>query len=189
MQNIAVLDRPAHVHASHGQQHAPPGLRSWESGHEREAIPAGGTYRGDMPAAKAVPADDIRRVRFSEFVRRVLAAAKGRGMTVKQIEEATSVSKSTFYRWRDGSMLPKTNELRRFCEGLGAPISEAYAALGWSEQPAKRPSRPEPLIEDPDLRRLLHKLTSPNTPPAEKLLIRRTIRALAAAPEEKHPEE
>jgi hypothetical protein len=76
-------------------------------------------------------------------------------------------------------MLPKMDELRRFCEGLGAPISEAYAALDWSEQPAKRATRPEPLIDDPDLRLLLRKLTSPNTSAAEKLWIRRQIRSMA----------
>lgn len=132
-----------------------------------------------MSPAKPVPADDVRRVRFSEFVRRVLAAAKTRGLTIKQIEEATGVGKSTFYRWRDGQMLAKPDELRRFCDGLGASISEAYAALGWSEQPAKRQTRPEPIIDDPDLRLLLRKLTSPNTPAAEKLWIRRQIRSMA----------
>lgn len=122
------------------------------------------------------PSDDLRKVRFGQFVLRILSNAKDRGLTMKQIEDATGIGKSTIYRWRDGTVLPKMPELRRFCEGLGAPINEAYAALGWSEDPERR--QPEPLLEDPDVRALMRKLTDPQTPAATKLLIRRTIRAL-----------
>lgn len=141
-----------------------------------------------MPRAARDPGQDLRLVRFGAFVREELEKAAVRGMTIKQIEEATGVSKSTFYRWRDAGVVPAVEQVRSFCSALGASVVDAYAALGWSEATAPRPKRDQ-LIDDPDLRRLLHKLNSPKTPAAEKLLIRRTIRALAAAPEEQHPEE
>jgi transcriptional regulator with XRE-family HTH domain len=135
------------------------------------------------PARQPAPGDDLRKVRFSRFMERVLGAAKERGMTIKGIEAATKVSKSTFYRWRDGEFIPKVDELRRFCAGLGVDISEAYAALGWSEAEAGRPSVPEPIITDPDLRVVMKTLNDPNVSPADKLRIRRMLRALAAESE------
>lgn len=141
-----------------------------------------------MPRASRDPGQDLRLIRFASFVREALELAAARGMTVKQIEEATGVSKSTFYRWRDAGVVPAVEQVRSFCSALNVSVADAYAALGWSEQTAPPPKRDQ-LIDDPDLRRLLNKLKSPKTPPAEKLLIRRTIRALAATPEEEHPEE
>jgi len=123
------------------------------------------------------PSDDLSKARFGRFITRVLATARERGMTIKAIEEAGGVGKSTLYRWRDGEFLPKVAELRRFCEGMGIPFAEAYAALGWSEEP--QAYQPPPLIEDPDVRALMRKLSDPNTPAAEKTWIRRQIRALA----------
>lgn len=143
-----------------------------------------------MPRPARDPAQSLRLARFGAWVRGVLEAA-GRKLTVKEIEERAKTGKSTFYRWRDGESVPDADQLRNFCDGLaeyGASLAEANALLGRSEQQPTRPKRDQ-LIDDPDLRRLLHKLTSPDTPPAEKLLIRRTIRALAATPEEQHTEE
>lgn len=143
-----------------------------------------------MPRAARDPSQNLRLARFGAWVRRVLEEA-GRELTVKEIEALAKTGKSTIYRWRDGESVPDADQLRNFCDGLakfGASLAEANALLGRSEQTAARPKRDQ-LIDDPDMRRLLHKLTSPDTPAAEKLLIRRTIRALAAAPEEKHSEE
>lgn len=134
-------------------------------------------------AEKAVPRD-LPLVRFGYFVRRVLDAAKSRGLTMKQISELTQLGKSTLYRWRDGEVRPAVAELRRFCEGLGAPLAEAYAALGWSEAEPGKPTTPAPLIEDPDVRALMRKLSDPNTPALEKNFIRRQIRALAGTLED-----
>lgn len=153
--------------------------RDRESFHKRAIVPTNGTYLLLMAVARNPrPSDDLSRVRFGRFIERVLTAARERGMTVKQIEEAGGVGKSTLYRWRDGMFLPKVPELRRFCEGMGIPITDAYAALGWSEEPAE-PRPPAPIIEDPDVRALMRKLTDPKTPAAEKQWIRRQIRALA----------
>jgi hypothetical protein len=143
-----------------------------------------------MPAAEPKPSLDLRRVRFSAFVRRALDMAKIRGMTVEQIETASGIGSSTFYRWRDGnwSRDPTTSAVRNFCNGTGASIPEAYAALGWSEVESSRPP-PAPLIEDPDLRALFRKLTDPRTPAAEKQWIRRQVRALAGAVEQEDTEQ
>lgn len=160
----------------------PPGPRQdRESFHNRGFLPGNGTYLDGMtPAAKPAPGDDLRRVRFSRFMERHLGAARERGMTIKQIETATGVSKSTFYRWRDGTFFPKVDELRRFCAGLGIDIAEAYAALGWQEATPGRALPPEPIITDPDLRSILRTLNDPNVSPADKLRIRRMLRAMAA---------
>jgi len=149
-----------------------------ESFHKRAIVPTIGTYLQAMAVARNPrPSDDLSKARFGRFVMRVLDAARARGMSIKAIEEAGGVGKSTLYRWRDGEVLPKVPELRRFCEGMGVAVGEAYAALGWSEEPER--AEPRPIIEDPDVRALMRKLTDPNTPAAEKTWIRRQIRALA----------
>lgn len=188
MQRIATLTSQG-IRASHYLgNHGPPRERARESSPDWERVPAGGSHNLAMPRAARDPGQDLRLIRFGRFVRDELEKAAARGMTIKQIEETTGVSKSTFYRWRDAGVVPAVEQVRSFCAGLGASLADAYAALGWSEQTAARPKRDQ-LIDDPDLRRLLHKLNNPKTPAAEKLLIRRTVRALAAAPEEPHPEE
>jgi transcriptional regulator with XRE-family HTH domain len=141
-----------------------------------------------MPRAARDPDQDLRLVRFGSFVRDELEKAMARGMTIKQIEEATGVSKSTFYRWRDAGVVPAVEQVRSFCAALGASVTDAYARLGWSERTAPPPKRDQ-LIDDPDLRLLLRKLTSTKTPPAEKLWIRRQIKALAAGIEDQPGQE
>lgn len=132
-----------------------------------------------MPAAEPRPSLELRRRRFGEFVQRAIDAAKLRGMTIVQIEEATKVGKSTFYRWAEGKWNrdPRGSEVKSFCVGLGVSVAEAYRALGWSEDPAREP---EPIQDDPDVRAVMRALNDPNLHPAVKLMIRRQLRALAA---------
>lgn len=151
-----------------------------------EYVPPFRNYFEPVPASPEPQQQlDLRRVRFGAFVARVLDAAAARGMTIPQIEEKTGLGNSTFYGWRKGEWKrdPVPARVRAFCEGLGASVDEAYRALGW-ELPngGKRPA-PEPLIDDPDVRNLMRKLTDPKTPAATKLLIRRTIRALVGEPD------
>lgn len=137
-----------------------------------------------MPPAQPEPRDqlDVRRVRFAAFVQRGLDIARARGMTIADIEEATGLGNSTFYTWRKGNWDrdPVQGRVRQFCEGLGLSLDEAYGALGWATPGASKRTRPEPIIDDPDLRLLMRKLTSSKTPQAEKLWIRRQIRSMAA---------
>lgn len=132
----------------------------------------------------APQADDeqLRRIAFGTYVTRLMNIATERGMTIKDIEAATGVGKSTQYRWKRGEVIPDAPTLHRFVDGLGGDRGEAYAALGWA-MPDARPARqtPEPVVLDPDLRLLMRKLTDPNTPDSEKAWIRRQIRAMAGA--------
>lgn len=132
-----------------------------------------------MPAESAADLG-LRRVRFAALVDRALRAAADRGMTIEQIEKATEVGNSTFYTWRKGEWNrdPVQSKVRSFCEGLGVDIDEAYRALGWATTQHTRRKPAEPMLEDPDVRALMRKLTDPKTPTATKDLIRRTIRAL-----------
>lgn len=133
-----------------------------------------------MPAAEPQPSLDLRRRRFGEFVQRALDAAKLRGMKIDEIETATKVGKSTFYRWADGkwSRDPRASEVRQFCVGLGLSVDEAYRMLGWAATGAAR--EPEPIMDDPDVRAVMRALNDPNLHPTVKLMIRRQLRALAA---------
>lgn len=166
-----------------GDSHGPPKRRTRDSSRKRASSPEFGTYLRSMSAA-AKPSRNLQLVRWGSFVKRVLSNSRDRGMTVAEVVTKTKIGKSTLYRWRDGESLPGVEELRRFCDGLGVPIAEAYAVLGWSEVEPERPSQPAPLVEDPDVRALMRKLNSPNTPAAEKLAIRRMIRALAGTSED-----
>ena len=177
MQRTATrMQRRALLHASpfHARLQ-PPQIR--ESPQSWENVPEIGPYVDGVPAESAA-ALDRRRRDFGAVVKRIIDAAQARGMTTKQIEDAGGVKKSMYYRWIDGDWQrdPNATLVRSFCNGLGGSISEAYRALGWTEQTTTRKAT-EPIIEDPDLRALMHKLSSPKTPAAEKLLIRRMIRA------------
>lgn len=120
-----------------------------------------------------------RAAKFGRFVTRVLAEAKTRGMTIPDIERATGVSKSTFYRWRDSDWTkdPRASQVRAFCDGLGVPYQQAYRLLGWSEN--GEPQAPEPLEMEPDMQEVARRLRDPNVPAAEKQEIRAMIRYLA----------
>lgn len=146
-----------------------------------------------MPPAQPEPKDqlDVRRVRFAAFVQRGLDIARSRGMTVADIEKATGLGNSTFYTWRKGNWDrdPVQGRVKQFCEGLGLSLDEAYGALGWATPTAPKRTRPEPIIDDPDLRLLMRKLTSSKTPAAEKLWIRRQIRSMAAGLSDEAAEE
>lgn len=141
--------------------------------------PDNGTYLALMPHAEPRPSRDLRRRRFGAFVQRALDAAKERGMTIPQIEAATSIGKSTFYRWAGGewSKDPRASEVRSFCMGLGVSLSEARRMLGWDEVATAREA--EPIADDPDVRAVMRALNDPNVHPAVKLMIRRQLRALA----------
>jgi transcriptional regulator with XRE-family HTH domain len=122
--------------------------------------------------------DGLIRVRFAHFVDRALTSARARGMTDKDIERATGVRSSTFHRWRRGEVqtVPGLDKVRAFCEGVGADLAEAMAALGVTgerDNPA-----PEPVV-DPDMRLILRQLADPNVPEAEKVFIRESLRMLA----------
>lgn len=131
---------------------------------------------------------DLRRVRFAQVVEAGLASAKDRGMTIPKVEQATGVGKSTIYRWRDGgwSIDPRITEVQGFCDGLGVPRSEAYAALGWSERLDAERAEPEPSL-DPRLRAVARRLSDPNVSLLEKVAIQQLLESMAKgkfAPEE-----
>lgn len=125
--------------------------------------------------------DDLIRVRFSRFVERALNGARIRGMTDKDIQAATGIMPSTFHRWRRGDLrtTPDIGKVRAFCTGLGVSVDEALAALGMT--PERDNPAPEPPM-DPDLLLILRRLADPNTPAAEKVFIKESLRMLADRP-------
>lgn len=160
-----------------------PVSRARGSSRPRDARPANGTYRGDVPASA-----DARRAAFSRFVERTLEHAKAeRGWSVPKVAEASGVGDSTLYRWRDGDWKrsPQPEQVVAFCDALGIPPSAAFSIL-WPGQD-DRPAEPEPLPLDPDLQTVLRRLRDPNVPEREKFLIRETLRSLAARSPEQSP--
>lgn len=131
-----------------------------------------------MPAEPAEQLE-LRRARFSAVIDRALRAARARGMTIADVEQATEVGNTTFYSWRNGTWDrdPVPAKVRSFCEGLGIAIEEAYAALGWNMPTGSRRKSPTPITDDPDLRRLMRKLMDPKVPESEKKLFRRMMRS------------
>lgn len=135
--------------------------------------PEFGTYGGSMLPQEA------RRRAFGRFVREALRDAKSRGMTVTDVEKATGVGSSTFYRWRDGdwSKDPRTSQVIGFCTGLDIPQSAAFKALGWAGGD-RQDTAPEPLV-DPDLRLIQRRLVDPNVSDDQKSAIRSMLRLIA----------
>lgn len=120
-----------------------------------------------------------RARKFGLFVARALTEAKTRGMTIPDIERATGVGKSTFYRWRDGEWTkdPRASQVRAFCDGIGVPYEQAFRLLGWSEN--GEPQAPEPAAMEPDMQEVARRLRDPNVPESEKQEIRTMLRYLA----------
>lgn len=149
--------------------------RSREGSRPAPSRPEFGTYRLGMPAHP-----DARRAAFGDFVARALRSARSRGMRVPDIETATGVSKTTFYRWRSGDWTrePAASEVRVFCEGLNIRYAAAAQILGWSDE---KPRATEPELLDPEVEAVLRRLRDPAVSSAEKELIRSTLRALGGA--------
>lgn len=123
---------------------------------------------------------EVRRDRFAKLVRRVLDDARARGMTIPEIEKATSVPKTTFYRWRDSGWTrdPSGTMVRNFFDGLNVPYQSAYNALDWAD-PEAGDAEPDPPL-DPEIREILRKLNDPSVDEAEKQFLRESIRMLAS---------
>lgn len=140
----------------------------------RDNRPANGTYRDRVAASS-----DVNRARFSRFIAWALTSARTRGMTDRDIVEATGVAASTFHRWQraDFKEAPEIERVRRFCEGLGVPVAGALVALGVTE--GRDQAEPEPAIP-PDVQRILRALADPHVPTDEKLIIREMLRMIAA---------
>lgn len=109
---------------------------------------------------------------------RALEAARTRGLTNRDIHQATGINPTTFHRWARGDVrsTPDIANVRAFCRGLGLDVEEALTALGMTgarDNPAPAPPM------DPDVQRLLRKLADPSVPETEKLFIRESLRMLA----------
>ncbi|MEU4367518.1 helix-turn-helix domain-containing protein [Micromonospora chersina] len=144
-----------------------------QSSHARQAGAENGTYRDHVPPRS----QDQRVVMFGAFVKRALAEARDRGLSIDMIEERTGVGRATIYRWtRAESPNPQREKVLAFCEGLGIPAKTASQILGWDG--SRQPTEPEPVV-DPDIRAILRKLADPKTPAEQKTSIRATLRYLA----------
>jgi transcriptional regulator with XRE-family HTH domain len=123
------------------------------------------------------------QVAFARFVRRAVDDAKTRrGWTVTRLAAETGVGRSTLFRWLAGDChdFPELSNLRGFCEAMEIPVSAAFAALGVrSEDPR---SQVDTAVHA-DIQRVLGRLTDTNVSPAEKTIIRSTLRYLAEGAE------
>lgn len=110
------------------------------------------------------------------FITGVLNDMRANGMTNADIERATGISKSTFYRWRDGDYvhLPRPDQVWDFCVGLGIPPDAAGGLLGWTSGPEATPA-PMP----PTWRRIQEALDDPTVDAGRKAAIQELLRAAA----------
>lgn len=122
----------------------------------------------------------VRRTRFARFVDRALRDAQARGMSTAQIEAATKVGSTTYYRWRRGDWKedPQLAHVKAFCLGLGLDLDEAYRALDWQSD-ERSVEEPRPL-ENPKLRELARLLADEGVPPEDKAMIEEMIRVWVA---------
>lgn len=124
---------------------------------------------------------DVANYRFSRFVKLGLSEARARGMTDRDIEEATGVTNSTFHRWQRGEFGrtgPSAESVRKFCDGLGLSRKTAMDLLAWSGEEDRAPT-PEPELP-PEVKELLRRMRDPNVDLREKEFIRETLRSLVA---------
>lgn len=125
-----------------------------------------------------MPTRNERAEKFALFIDAALTEARKAGMTNADIEQATGISKSTFYRWRDGDNVnvPRVDQVWDFCVGLGIPPDAAGRLLGWTGEPMQEP--PESRMEAP-LRRIHEALSDPRIDAHRKRAIRDLLRAAA----------
>jgi len=115
------------------------------------------------------------------MVAELLIEAHERGLTDQEIETLTTVSTSTFHRWKGGKLGvngPNPEKVRAFFVGLGKDPAVAYEALGWTvageTQVASEPEIPA------HVRELLRRLRDPNVDDREKDFITETLKSLVA---------
>lgn len=127
----------------------------------------------------APPSPDVARARFAAWVDRTVRAAYARGMTVKDIEQATGLGSSTLDRWRSNEGgVPRIDRVNAFADGLGVDRRPAYVALG-IDGAARQSTEPE---LDPDVRAIARFLADPGVSDEEKTAIRLVLRRLAPPP-------
>lgn len=129
---------------------------------------------------------DIRRIRFTDFVRKMVSRAREiRGWDPRDIAEHSNgaVSMNTIYRWIKGDWVepPEGNKLAGFCKALDIPPSVAFSIL-WPD--GDRATAPEPIPVSPAMELIARKLEDPNVPDVEKYLISQTLETLAARPKQ-----
>jgi transcriptional regulator with XRE-family HTH domain len=117
---------------------------------------------------------------YAAFVDRWLRRARAGTppLTDRKIYALSGVSTSTLSRWRNaqGTQLPEIEKVRAFCRVVGAPVDEALAALGLTDEPAEAtPEAPLPA----DVQIILRRLADPNTPESEREFIRLSLQMLA----------
>jgi len=122
------------------------------------------------------------RVSFARFVRHAVDGAKDkRGWSVTRLAAETGVGRSTLFRWLAGDWqdFPEMATVRGFCKALDIPVSAAFTALG---VPEVGPAIPEDPAVQADLGIILDRLADPETPAAEKAIIRDGLHLLASGP-------
>jgi transcriptional regulator with XRE-family HTH domain len=119
--------------------------------------------QGGNWAAYAKAAREAAHLSQSEFARRI------------------GVDRVTVYRWETGRQKPEDGDMvRRFAEVAGTPLDESLSAAGLRPDDTRIPRTPtrDPAL-DPDILVILRRLADPDTPEAEKVAIRGTLRYLA----------
>jgi len=154
--------------ARHAWQHG----RVWQS----KMLPNG--YPDGVPVSRAVI-----NSRFSAWVGSVMRRARERGMTDKDIEQATGVPIRTLHHWQAnelGPQGPTPRTVYAFCDGMGEKRTTAAGLLDWSvdETVTDAPTIELPTAP-PEVHQLLRTLNDPNVSKREKDYIRETLRRLA----------
>jgi transcriptional regulator with XRE-family HTH domain len=159
----------------------PEDTHAWQQSHPSDNRPTNGTQTDDVAASPAPssPTPAVARARFARFVKAALDAARDRGMTDKDIQQATGIGPSTFHRWRrgEGRELPELEKVRAFCDGLGVSVTGAMTALGLNPAARDNPE-PEPPLP-PEVRKILRALADPNVAEADKLVLREFLKMAA----------
>lgn len=154
------------------------GVRPRRFGRRKAIIATNGEYVCAVP-----PSVSVRRDRFAQWVRRILAHAQTtKGWSVPKIAEMAGIGSNTIYRWRDGRglTLPKPEQVVSFCDTVGQPAQVALRIL-WPGKHDEAPPAEMPAIPD-DLLVIARKLQDPNVPERERYYLQETIRQLADRP-------
>lgn len=142
----------------------------------RDNRPAKGTYL--LVVSDSL---DVRRTKFAALVRRGLNDVKiQRGWGITDVVKESGVGRTTLHRWTGGDWTedPQAAKVRDFCDSVGVDVDQAFHIL-WPSRNRGRPDEPEPPALDPDIVRLLRKISDPNTPKFEREFIQESLRLLA----------
>lgn len=85
-----------------------------------------------MPHVRDTDSEDRARQNFADWVERVLADHKSRGISKSGVARLSGINRNDIDRWLKKETFPLPKSVRKFCDNLELDYAEPARILGWN---------------------------------------------------------